>query len=576
MSKKLIALLMAAMMLLSLAAACGNEPAPAPTPSEPTPAPTPAPADPTPAEPVDPDADKYGGDLIIGSGNATNTMDLHHGGSAMGNLQWNMHVFEQLAVIDADGKVYGQLADYEESADGLKYTFTLRKGHYFSNGKEVTMEDVEASIRRYVAVSITSESSYNKLWKNATVTFSDTAMTVEFPEYNVNFIASFADVTSCAKIMPKEICEKYPFTGGTAMPEGFVYGAEAPMINEISDVIGTGPYVLTKWTDNADVVVTRNENYVPVTEGNEAATSVAAPRKAYSDTITWSYNGDAASRTAAMMAHDYHIAGVQSSMADAALALGIEKFDAGTTWTHGIFFNLDETNADSPIADVNVRKAIRACLDVNSVMLAIVSGDAERINLDPYAVRNETVYASTKMEDSGEWNVANKELAKEYLAKSSYNGEPIVYLVHSSGAFYNAAMAVIPQLEEIGLNIELMVVENGSHSAMRKDPATGHDIGCWEVQKRVENPVLHSTFVTGSQGWWKSDAKDAALSVMKSTPTGSAESIAAYEDYLDAVIDECPYILFGHPTGIGYKWPEVVHDYKGQVNYYYWNTYIND
>ena len=468
------------------------------------------------------------------------------------------------------------MADYEETPDGLKYTFTLKDDRYFSNGEKVTMADVEASIRRAIAVSMTSESSYNKTWGGATVTFTDKAMTVEFPEYNVNFIASFASVTSVYKIMPKSICEKYPFTGGTAMPEGFVYGAEAPMVAEVEDVIGTGPYVLTKWTDNADVVVARNENYVPVTEGNEDATSVAAPKKAYFDTITWSANLDAASRTAAMMAHDYDLAAIQSTMADAALAVGIEKYDAGTTWTHGIFFNLDESNADSPIADVNVRKAIRACLDVNAVMLAICGGDQSRINLDPYAVRNETVYASTKMEDSGEWNVHDLDKAKAYLAQSSYNGEPIVYLTHASGNFYNAAMAVIPQLEEIGLNIELMVVENGSHGAMRKDPATGRDIGCWEVQKREENPVLHSTFVTGSQGWWSSDAKDAALSVMKSTPTGSAESIAAYEDYLDAVIDECPYILFGHPTGVGYKWPNVVHDYAGQVNYYYWNTYFND
>ncbi|MBR6575278.1 MAG: hypothetical protein IKK61_09860, partial [Clostridia bacterium] len=530
-----------------------------------------------PTEPADPDADKYGGDLIIGSGNATNTMDMHYNTSTLGNLQWSLHVYEGLAVLDANGKIYSLLADYEESPDGLKYTYTLKKGVKFSNGDEVTMEDVEASIRRGWAAGITTEASFNKMWATATVTFTDTQFIVEFPEYNVNYASTFHSPGSSYRIMPKEICEKYPVTGGTTAANGITWGGElTTLIGEIEDVIGTGPYVLTKWTDNADVVLTRNEHYVPVTEGNEDAIGVAAPRKAYCDTITFSYNGDAASRTAATMAHEYQIGSVQNAMVDAALALGIERGDAGTTWTHGIFFNLDESNADSPIADVNVRKAIRACLDVNAIMLAIVSGDQERVNLDPYAVTKDTVYASTKMEDSGEWNVADKELAKQYLAQSSYNGEPIVYLVHSSGNFYNAAMAIVPQLEEIGLNIELMVVDNGSHSALRKDPATGHDIGCWEVQKREDNPVLHSTFVTGTQGWWSSDAKDAALNVMRHTPTGSAESIAAYEDYLDAVIDECPYILFGHPTGVTYNWPEVERNQKGQVNYYYWNSYFVD
>ena len=582
MSKKLIALLMAAMMLLSLAAACSNDTTPSDTTTPPatdtTPGDTTTPpaTDTTPDEPVDPDADKYGGDLIIGNGNATNTMDLQYNTSSMGNLMWNLHVFEGLAVRDANGKVYGLLADYEESADGLKYTYTLKKGIKFSNGDEVTMEDVEASIRRGWAGL--SESSYDKYWAGSTVTFTDTQFIVEFDTYNVRFSSSFHSPDTTFRIMPKEICEKWPVEGATIVADnGITYGGELlNPINELGDVIGTGPYTLTQWTDNADVVLTRNEHYVPVTEGNEDAIGVAAPRKAFCDTITFSYNPDAASRTAALMAHDYHMGGVQNAMVEAATALGIVKGSAGTSWTHGIFFNLDETNADSPIADVNVRKAIRAALDMNAVMLAICGGDQSRVNLDPYAVTKDTVYASTKMEDSGEWNVADKDLAKQYLAQSSYNGEPIVYLVHSSGAFYNAAMAIIPQLEEIGLNIELMVVENGSHSTLRKDPATGHDIGCWEVQKREDNPYLHSTFVSGSQGWWESDAKKAAVDVMKSTPTGSAESIAAYNDYLDAVIDECPYILFGHPTGLTYNWPEVERNQIGQVNYYYWNSYFVD
>ena len=131
-------------------------------------------------------------------------------------------------------------------------------------------------------------------------------------------------------------------------------------------------------------------------------------------------------------------------------------------------------------------------------------------------------------------------------------------------------MVVIPAMESIGLKVELMAVDAGSHSALRKDPKTGHDIGCWEVQKNTENPVLHATFVTGTQGWWSSPAKDAAIAVMKSTPTGSAESIAAYNDYLQAVVDEVPYILFGHLVGYTWTQSDIAYDSVGQ-NTYYWN-----
>lgn len=575
MSKRIIALLLAVIMVFGLAA-CGQKETTTPEPSTTTAPTTTTTTTTTPVEEpvvveVDPDAEKYGGDLIIGSGNVSSTMDLYQANGGLGNVRWMMHVYEGLAIMDANGKIYGELCDYEESEDGLTYTFTLRD-RYFSNGKKVTMEDVEASIRRKIAL-LTDEATYNKTWKDATVTFTDNAMTVSFPKYNINFAGIFCATGGEYKIMPKEICEKYPFEGGTETPEGFVWGATAPMINEVEDVIGSNVYMLKEWSGETKIVLEKNPNYEIITEGNEDAIGAGAPKYGFCDTITLAINLDSSSRTAAMLAHEYHEAGIDSSMIDTALSMGIERYNLGTSWTHGIFFNLDESNADSPIADVNVRKAIRAVLDCNAPLLAVCNGMQERVVLEPYAVTSDTVYKSTKMEDSGEWNVANLELARSYLEKSNYNGEPIVYLTHASGNFYNAAMAVIPQLESIGLNIELMAVDNGSHGAMRKDPATGHDIGCWEVQKREDNPVLHSTFVTGSQGWWKSEAKDAAISVMKATPTGSAESIAAYNDYLDAVIDECPYILFGHLIGYGYHWPELHIACNGQTTYY-WNDWL--
>ena len=45
---------------------------------------------------------------------------------------------------------------------------------------------------------------------------------------------------------------------------------------------------------------------------------------------------------------------------------------------------------------------------------------------------------------------------------------------------------------------------------------------------------------------------------------------------VDAVIDECPYILFGHPIGQLTRRDNVVRDTVGQRNYYYWNTYFSE
>ena len=60
-----------------------------------------------------------------------------------------MNIFAGLVCTDEKGKVVGDLAeDWEVSPDGTVYTFQLRKGVLFHNGREVTAEDVAFSIKR--------------------------------------------------------------------------------------------------------------------------------------------------------------------------------------------------------------------------------------------------------------------------------------------------------------------------------------------------------------------------------------------------------------------------------------------
>ena len=578
--KRALALILALVMTMALVA-CGGDKPTSSTPSNPTTS-TPGTTNPStstpgtdkPAEPADPDAWKYGGDLIIGTGNAWTSFDPHQQSqSSLGNKYMILHYAEGLVVKDINGKIYPRVCDVEESADGLTVKFTLRE-RYFSNGEKVTIEDVDASIRR--AAALTTESSFKKIWDGAAYKVEGNTITVTMEKYNINFMSSLSSDGTIYQVLPKAICDKYPVTGGEMQPCGLVMGGTAPDLNKIEDAIGSGPYKLTAYTEE-EVTLSRNEKYVSIP--NEDAVGVAKEAKCYLDSITFQLNKDAASRTAATMVGDYDVGSIQAAMVETAKAQGIQVAPAGTTWTHGIFFNLDASNSDSPVYNVNVRKAIRACLDVDAIMLAIVGGDKNKIDypLTPTPiVKESTAYHNTMLVDSGEWNIKDIDKAKAYLAAANYDGTPIVYLTHASGNFYNAAMAAIPMMEAAGMKVELMAVDNGSHSAMRKDPATGHDIGCWEVQKNTENPVLHSTFVTGTQGWWSHPVKDETIAIMKTTPSGSAESVAAYEKYTQLVIDECPYILFGNPTGTVYYQSNVEWATTGQMNYYYWNFYFKE
>ena len=590
--KRALALILALVMTMALVACGGDKPTSTTTPTNPgtsttTPSDTTKPGTDKPAEPTltkaeqlkKDNADKYGGDMISAFGGQSPTMDYHS--SNAGSLYVNrflLHVQECLITNDANGKTYPRICTFEVSPDGCTYTLTLTE-RYFSNGKKITMDDIEASLRRYVAMGYTTQSGFDKTWKGTTWKIEGDKIIFQTESFNINFKTVLASTSNGLRIMPKEICEKYApdWSTGTYDPAtDLTWGCtKVNEISDVKDVIGSGPYKLKSWLGDAEIVIERNENYEMIIDGCEDAIGAAAPAMAYFDTITFKVSTDAATNTAATLAGEFHNGSVQSDMWDTALSMGIKKWDAGTTWTHGIFFNLHETNTDSPIYDVNVRKAIRAIIDPNAALLAVAGGRQDRVVLDPYSVLKSNANYASDMMEKNDYNLKSVDKAKEYLAKSSYNGEPIKYLFHATGNFYKAAMAVIPMLESIGLNVEAMIVDNGSHTAMRKDPATGHDIGCWEVQKREDNPVLHTTFVTGSTGWWSSPAKDAALAIMKSTTTGSAESVAAYNDYLQAVVDEVPYILFGHLVGYTWTQSDVVYNSVGQSTYY-WNHYFAD
>ena len=176
--KRTLALILALVMTMALVACGGDKPTSTPTtPSNPT---EPSkPTEPTPSKPAEPtltkaeqlkkdNADKYGGEMVAVFTGVSPTMDIHS--SNAGSLytsRFAMYVWESLLALDANGKTYPLICDYEISPDGCTYTLTLKDRH-FSNGEKIEMEDIEASLRRYVGMQFTTQSGYDKYFKGTT------------------------------------------------------------------------------------------------------------------------------------------------------------------------------------------------------------------------------------------------------------------------------------------------------------------------------------------------------------------------------------------------------------------------
>ena len=94
-------------------------------------------------------AQKRGGTLVFGQEATPPTLDPHFS-TSIATRNVAMHVFEQLVTRDENNDVIPELAEsWQVSPDGLTYTFKIRTGVKFHNGKELTSADVKASFERY-------------------------------------------------------------------------------------------------------------------------------------------------------------------------------------------------------------------------------------------------------------------------------------------------------------------------------------------------------------------------------------------------------------------------------------------
>src|ERR1035437_4618454 len=169
----------------------------------------------------------------------------------------------------AEKMVFDGLLDYDQgttllpriaaamptvSNGGRTYTFTLRKGVHFQNGRELVADDVAYSINRVLNPKVKSpgQSFFLRVSGAQDVANGKTATASGINvrgRYAIQFTLIAPDTTflnvmamNFAFIVPKEVVAK----------EGSGFG-HAP--------VGTGPFILKQWIAGQKLVFVRNPNY---------------------------------------------------------------------------------------------------------------------------------------------------------------------------------------------------------------------------------------------------------------------------------------------------------------------------
>jgi peptide/nickel transport system substrate-binding protein len=158
---------------------------------------------------------------------------------------------------------------------------------------------------------------------------------------------------------------------------------------------------------------------------------------------------------------------------------------ANTVW-------LEPNDSKAPMSNVNFRKALAYALDP-SVIAATVYGGITKAANPTGLLPNLSSYVDTSVVNS-DAPTYNPSLAKQYLAKSGYNGQAITLQVPDGWSDWMDATTVIKsELNAIGINISLIYPQANARTAnvtdgnfdLQLDNNAGPDSTPWTYYQRV-------------------------------------------------------------------------------------------
>ena len=115
------------------------------------------------------------------------------------------------------------------------------------------------------------------------------------------------------------------------------------------------------------------------------------------------------------------------------------------------------------------RKAVQAALDMDEIMDAASDGNY-KLNVG-FQYPNQP---TTPMPARRPTTCTMPTLAKKYLAQSGYKGEPVVLLTDKDYApMYNSALVMQQQLQAVGINAQMKVVDWPTSVQMALNTTTG-------------------------------------------------------------------------------------------------------
>lgn len=309
---------------------------------------------------------KVGGNFVFGQEANVNSLDQMTS-NTISTRNIAMNVFEALTTRDENNNPILDLADtLVEAPDHLTYTFTLRPGVRFHNGKPLTSADVAASWDRYGKVGLDRQVFDQVAGWDAP---DPMTFVVRMKQAQPTFLEKLSSFSIPVVIVPAEARDDPPQQLRT---------------------IGTGPWQLVQSVPGSFVTLKRYDGYTP-NPHFEGRTGFGGYKQACFDQVTFRIVTEGGARVAGLetgelnAVEDVPTKSLERLRADK----GIKLLPLPNWWIQIALGNA----STPPTDDVRVRQAIQAALDMDEIMDAATDGNY-KLNYG-FAYPNQPDYVTT-------------------------------------------------------------------------------------------------------------------------------------------------------------------------------------
>ncbi|MBV8719060.1 MAG: ABC transporter substrate-binding protein [Chloroflexi bacterium] len=419
------------LILLGMVVACARAPEAPPTSAPaPTVAPTPAPtvaskpaaaatSAPT-AAPTTAAAPAKGGEIVIGKDQEAPGLDPAKNPAQAATRVFDL-MYSRLTRLDAQMRPQPDLAEkWDISPDGKTYTFHLRQGVKFHNGRDLTSADVKYTYERILNPDTASiaKSFFDPIDHIDTPDPSTVTVVLKAP--NTPFLVNTA--ATWAGIVAKEVVD-----------------ANNGDLNKVD--AGSGPFMLQEWTPDTRTVLVRNPNYY-------------IPGQPAADKITFQIMPDENARIAALRTGNIQFTVLSAAGFDTLKSDSSVKAVEGPTLSYAYLgMNVSRAPFDKP----EVRQAISYAVDRNEIINSVFRGHARLTGPVPSAMSDWAIDVS-----SVDTYAPNLDKAKQLMADAGVSNVKTTMIAMSTLSYQvDAAQVIRSQLLKIGIDAEVQPQDVG-------------------------------------------------------------------------------------------------------------------